>query len=86
MEAKTASKAAPDSRHGRRSSGVAIAQVSWMAAFSTRTGIVVAPRGQLVVAFTLTFGEDRISGYTVVANPARLGWLWIALLDYPFGR
>jgi hypothetical protein len=57
-----------------------------MAAFSTRTGIVVAPRGRLVVALTLTFGEDRISGYTVIANPARLGRLSISLLDYPFAR
>jgi hypothetical protein len=48
-----------------------------MAAFSTRTGIVVAPRGRLVVALTLAFGEDRISGYTVIANPARLGRLTI---------
>jgi len=56
-----------------------------MAAFSTRTGIVVAPRGRLVVV-TLTFGEDRISGYTVIANPARLGRLSISVLDYPFAR
>jgi hypothetical protein len=49
-------------------------------------GIVVAPRGRLVVALTLTFGEDRISEYTVIANPARLGGLWITLLDYPLGR
>jgi hypothetical protein len=39
-----------------------------------------------VVALTLTFGEDRISGYTVIANPARLGRLSISLLDYPFAR
>jgi hypothetical protein len=49
-------------------------------------GIVVASRGRLVVALTLTFGEDRISGYTVIANPARLGGLSISLLDYPFAR
>jgi hypothetical protein len=49
-------------------------------------GIVVAPRGRLVVALTLTFGEDRISGYVVIANPAPLGRLSISLLDYPFAR
>ncbi len=49
-------------------------------------GIVVAPRGRLVAALTRTFGEDRISGYTVNANPARLGRLSISLLDYPFAR
>jgi RNA polymerase sigma-70 factor (ECF subfamily) len=49
-------------------------------------GIVVAPPGWLVIALTLTLGEDRISEYTVIADPARLAGLWIALLDYPFGR
>jgi hypothetical protein len=48
-------------------------------------GIVVAPRRRLVVALTLTFGEDRISRYTVNANPARLGRLSISVLGYPFG-
>jgi hypothetical protein len=33
-----------------------------------------------------SLGEDRISGYTVIANPARLGRLSISLLDYPFAR
>ena len=49
-------------------------------------GIVLAPRGRLVVAPTLTFGEDQISGYTVIANPARLSRLSISVLDYPFAR
>jgi hypothetical protein len=49
-------------------------------------GIVVAPRGRRIVALTLTFGEDRISGYTVIATSARLGRLSISLLDYPFAR
>jgi hypothetical protein len=57
-----------------------------MAAFSTRTGIVLAPRGRLVVVLTLTFGEDRISGYTVIANPARLSRFSISVLDCPFAR
>ena len=44
------------------------------------------PAGQLVVALTLTFGEDRISGYSVIANPARLGRLSISVPDHPFAR
>jgi len=44
------------------------------------------PRGRLVVALTLTFGDDRISRYSVIANPARLARLSISLLGYPFVR
>jgi hypothetical protein len=37
--------------------------------------IVVDLRGRLVVALTLTFGEDRISRYTVVVASARSCWV-----------
>jgi RNA polymerase sigma factor (sigma-70 family) len=45
-------------------------------------GIVVAPRGRLLLALVLTFGESRISAYDVIATPARLDRLSITLLDY----
>jgi RNA polymerase sigma-70 factor (ECF subfamily) len=62
------------------------AAVAELALIDGSIGIVVAPRGRLIVALTLTFGEGRISGYTVIANPARLARLSISLLDYPFAR
>lgn len=86
MEAKTASEAAPDFASRSPIIGRRDRPGQLDGAFSTRTGVVVAPRGRLVVALTLTFGEDRISGYTVIANPARLGRLSISVLDYPFAR
>jgi hypothetical protein len=48
------------------------AAVAELALIDDSIGIVVAPRGRLIVALTLTFGENRISGYTVIANPAVL--------------
>ena len=45
-------------------------------------GIVVAPRGRLLLALVLTFGESRISAFDVIAAPARLDRLSITLLDY----
>jgi RNA polymerase sigma-70 factor (ECF subfamily) len=59
------------------------AAVAELALIDGIIGIAVA-RGRLVVALTLTFGEDRISRYSVIANPARLVRLSISLLDYPF--
>ena len=44
-------------------------------------GIVVAPRGRLLLALVLTFGESRIRAYDVIATPARLDRLSITLLD-----
>ncbi|MEV0710018.1 sigma-70 family RNA polymerase sigma factor [Nocardia aurea] len=43
-------------------------------------GVVVAPGGRLLLALRMTFDGDRISGYDVVADPARLPTLEIALL------
>ncbi|MGW7255184.1 sigma-70 family RNA polymerase sigma factor [Streptomyces sp. NPDC054834] len=43
-------------------------------------GLVVAPRGRLLVALTFTIEEDRITSYEVIADPARLRRLHLAVL------
>ena len=43
-------------------------------------GVVVAPQGRLVLALTVTVREGRIAGYDVIAEPARLRGLDLALL------
>ncbi|MEU8782283.1 sigma factor [Streptomyces sp. NPDC048637] len=44
-------------------------------------GIVVAPRGRLLLALTLTVEGERITTYEVIADPARLRQLDLAVLD-----
>ncbi|MFJ4526952.1 sigma-70 family RNA polymerase sigma factor [Streptomyces nigrescens] len=44
-------------------------------------GIVVAPRGRLLLALTVTVEGERISAYEVIADPARLRRLDLAVLD-----
>jgi RNA polymerase sigma-70 factor, ECF subfamily len=44
-------------------------------------GAVVAPRGHLVAALVLTIEDGRIASYEVVADPARLARLDLAVLD-----
>ncbi|MFE5164827.1 sigma-70 family RNA polymerase sigma factor [Streptomyces sp. NPDC056697] len=44
-------------------------------------GIVVAPRGRLLLALTLTVEDERITGYEVIADPGRLSRLELGLLD-----
>ncbi|GAA3122814.1 sigma-70 family RNA polymerase sigma factor [Streptosporangium carneum] len=43
-------------------------------------GVVVAPRGRLLLALGVTVEGDRIAGYDVIADPARLRRLDIAIL------
>lgn len=43
-------------------------------------GIVVAPRGRLLLALTVTVRHDRITAYEVIADPARLHRLAITAL------
>lgn len=43
-------------------------------------GVVVAPRGRLLIALTFTLEHDRIAGYEVIADPARLRRLTLAVL------
>ncbi|GAA5033124.1 hypothetical protein GCM10023317_84760 [Actinopolymorpha pittospori] len=44
-------------------------------------GIVVAPRGRLLVVLTLTIEDGKIAAYDVIAEPARLRELALAVLD-----
>ncbi|MEV6422328.1 hypothetical protein [Streptomyces sp. NPDC051662] len=44
-------------------------------------GVVVAPRGRLFLAITFTIDGERITGYEVIADPARLQRLELAVLD-----
>ncbi|MFI6491543.1 sigma-70 family RNA polymerase sigma factor [Streptomyces sp. NPDC050564] len=44
-------------------------------------GLVVAPRGRLLIALTLTVDGERITAYEVIADPVRLRRLDLAVLD-----
>ncbi|MGW7022874.1 sigma-70 family RNA polymerase sigma factor [Streptomyces decoyicus] len=44
-------------------------------------GIVVAPRGRLLLALTLTVEGEKVTEYEVIADPARLRQLDLAVLD-----
>ncbi|MBF6339071.1 sigma-70 family RNA polymerase sigma factor [Nocardia abscessus] len=55
-------------------------QVATLALVDGRPGIVVAPHGRLLLALTVTVRGDRVAGYQVIADPARLSELSIALL------
>ncbi|MEC3980568.1 sigma-70 family RNA polymerase sigma factor [Amycolatopsis sp. H20-H5] len=46
-------------------------------------GVVVAPHGRLLTVLTLTVEGDRITGYEVIADPARLRRLDLAVLGEP---
>jgi RNA polymerase sigma-70 factor (ECF subfamily) len=47
-----------------------------------RVGIVVAPRGRLLLAITVDVRDDRIAAYEVIAEPARLRRLDIAAPEH----
>ncbi|MCQ8187386.1 sigma-70 family RNA polymerase sigma factor [Streptomyces rugosispiralis] len=44
-------------------------------------GVVVAPRGRLLLALTVTVQDGRIAAYEVIADPVRLSRLELGLLD-----
>ena len=44
-------------------------------------GVIVAARGQLLLALTFTITDDQIAGYDVIADPVRLRQLDLAVLD-----
>jgi RNA polymerase sigma-70 factor (ECF subfamily) len=66
--ARGARVAAERSRYGR------------VALVNGAPGLVMAPGGRLVVALAFTFGEDKITGIDVIADPERLAGLDIAVL------
>jgi RNA polymerase sigma factor (sigma-70 family) len=45
-------------------------------------GIVMAPRGRLILVLAFTIGDGKISRIDVIADPARLQELDLAVLDY----
>ncbi|MEU4493739.1 sigma-70 family RNA polymerase sigma factor [Streptomyces sp. NPDC023998] len=60
---------------GRRSRFAAPALVNGV------VGVVVAPRGRLLLVLTLTIEGEKITEYEVIAAPARLRQLDLAVLD-----
>ncbi|MEV8635538.1 sigma-70 family RNA polymerase sigma factor [Streptosporangium sp. NPDC051023] len=60
---------------GRRARFAAVALVNGA------VGVVVAPYGRLLLALTVMVEGDRIAGYEVIADPARLCRLDLAVLD-----
>ncbi|HEY7047149.1 MAG TPA: sigma-70 family RNA polymerase sigma factor [Jatrophihabitantaceae bacterium] len=59
------------------------AQVADLARIGDRVGLVVAPRGRLVIALAFTVDDGVIRAYDVIADPARLADLPVAVLDPP---
>jgi RNA polymerase sigma-70 factor (ECF subfamily) len=55
-------------------------QVATLALVDGAVGIIVAPRGRLLLALTVTVEGDRIAAYEVFADPARLRQLDLAVL------
>jgi RNA polymerase sigma factor (sigma-70 family) len=45
-------------------------------------GIVVAPHGRLRLVLSITINDGVITGYDVIADPARIAQLSLAVLDY----
>ncbi|MFJ9705190.1 hypothetical protein [Streptomyces sp. NPDC101234] len=48
-----------------------------------RVGLAVAPRGRLLYVLRVTVEGDRVAAYEVVADPALLRGLELAVLDAP---
>jgi RNA polymerase sigma factor (sigma-70 family) len=55
-------------------------QLAELALVDGEVGVVVAPRGRLLIALTFTVDNDRIAAYEVIADPARLRRLSLAVL------
>lgn len=57
------------------------ARFAGLALVSGAVGLVVAPRGQLRLAISLTIEDDRITEVDVIADPSRLRQLDLAVLE-----
>ena len=57
------------------------ARFSQVALVNGSVGLVVAPRGHLFLVLGYEFGDDRITGIDVIADPDRLRHLDLAVLD-----
>ncbi|MCX4725654.1 sigma-70 family RNA polymerase sigma factor [Streptomyces sp. NBC_01306] len=58
-------------------------QFAELALVNGTVGAVLAPRGRLLLALTFTVVDDMITAYDVIADPARLRELDIAVLPQP---
>jgi RNA polymerase sigma factor (sigma-70 family) len=56
-------------------------QLAELALVNGTVGAVLAPGGRLLLALTFTVADDRITEYEVIADPARLRQLDIAVLN-----
>jgi RNA polymerase sigma factor (sigma-70 family) len=72
--------AAAVARGARASSGRS--SYSGLALVNGTPGIVMAPGGRLTLVLAFTFGDGKISRIDVIADPARLEELDLAVLDY----
>ena len=67
---------------GRRGAGrLARARYGRIALVDGAPGLIMAPRGRLMVALAFTFSGDKISQIDVIGEPDRLATLDLALLD-----
>jgi RNA polymerase sigma-70 factor (ECF subfamily) len=57
------------------------ARFAELALIDGAVGIVVAPDGRLELALAITIEGERIAGYELIADPARLARLGLAVLD-----
>ncbi|AFU01982.1 sigma-70 family RNA polymerase sigma factor [Nocardia brasiliensis] len=55
-------------------------RVAALALVDGAVGLVVAPRGQLLLALVVTVRAERVAGYEVIADPARLRALDLGVL------
>jgi RNA polymerase sigma-70 factor (ECF subfamily) len=44
-------------------------------------GAIVAPRGRLLLVIAITMTGDRVAGYELIADPARLGQVELSVLE-----
>jgi RNA polymerase sigma-70 factor (ECF subfamily) len=72
--------AAAVARGARAASGRS--RYSGVALINGTPGIVMAPRGRLILVLAFTIGDGKISRIDVIADPARLEELDLAVLDY----
>lgn len=56
-------------------------QFAELALVNGTVGVVVAPRGRLLLALTFTITNDKIAEYDVIADPARLQQFDLAVLN-----
>ena len=66
---------------GGASAAAARARYGRVALINGTPGLVMAPRGQLVLALAFTYSGDKISQIDVIADPARLDALELSVLD-----